>query len=50
MRLNHNMYSLGIFKTYSRNVDKYSKAMNNASTGYKINSAKILGYGSWYNN
>lgn len=40
MRLNHNMYSLGIFKTYSRNVDKYSKAMNNASTGYKINSAK----------
>ncbi|MFR1380452.1 MAG: flagellin [Clostridium neonatale] len=40
MRLNHNMYSLGIFKTYSRNVDNYSKAMNNASTGYKINSAK----------
>lgn len=40
MRLNHNMYSLGIFKTYSRNVDNYSKAMNNASTGYKINGAK----------
>ena len=40
MRLNHNMYSLGIFKTYSRNVDNYSKAMNNVSTGYKINSAK----------
>lgn len=40
MRLNHNMYSLGIFKTYSRNVENYSKAMNNASTGYKINSAK----------
>ena len=40
MRLNHNMYSLGIFKKYSRNVDNYSNAMNNASTGYKINSAK----------
>lgn len=40
MRLNHNMYSLGIFKTYSRNVDNYSKAMNTVSTGYKINSAK----------
>lgn len=40
MKLNHNMYSLGIFKTYSKNVNNYSKAMNNASTGYKINSAK----------
>lgn len=40
MRLNHNMYSLGIFKTYSKSLDKYSSSMNNVNTGCKISSAK----------
>lgn len=40
MRLNKNMYSLNIFRNYSNNISKGSKAMNNISTGQKINSAK----------
>lgn len=40
MRLNKNMYSLNIFKNYSNIISKGSKAMNNISTGKKINSAK----------
>ena len=40
MRLNHNMYSMGIFKTYTRTLENYSQGINNVSTGYKINSAK----------
>lgn len=40
MRLNRNMYSLNIFRNYSNSISKGSKAMNNISTGQKINSAK----------
>lgn len=40
MRLNKNMFSLNIYRTYSNNISKGSKALNNISTGMKINSAK----------
>ncbi|WP_294393139.1 flagellin [uncultured Clostridium sp.] len=40
MRLNKNMYSLNIFRSYSNSISKGSKALNNISTGKKINSAK----------
>lgn len=40
MRLNKNMYSLNIFRAYSNSISKSSQAMNNISTGKKINSAK----------
>ena len=40
MRLNRNMYSLNIFRSYSNSISKGSKALNNISTGKKINSAK----------
>ncbi|MGO5135200.1 flagellin [Clostridium butyricum] len=40
MRLNKNMFSLNIYRTYSNNISKGSKALNNISTGIKINSAK----------
>lgn len=40
MRLNRNMYSLNIFRNYSNSIAKGSKALNNISTGKKINSAK----------
>lgn len=40
MRLNRNMYSLNIFRSYSNSISKGSKALNNISTGQKINSAK----------
>lgn len=40
MRLNKNLYSLNIFRNYSNSISKGSKALNNISTGQKINSAK----------
>ena len=40
MRLNRNMYSLNIFRSYNDSISKSSKALNNISTGKKINSAK----------
>lgn len=40
MRLSHNMYSLSIFKTYKNRIDENSKALNNISSGNRINSAK----------
>ena len=40
MRLNKNIFSLNIYRTYSNNISKGSKALNNISTGKKINSAK----------
>lgn len=40
MRLNKNIYSLNIFRNYSNSISKGSKAMNNITTGQKINSAK----------
>lgn len=39
MRLNHNMYSLNIYKTYKNKLVDNSKALNNVSTGSKLNSA-----------
>ena len=40
MRLNHNMYSLGIYKTYKGRITDESKALNNITTGKRLNSAK----------
>lgn len=40
MRLTHNMYSLSIYKTYKGRITGESKALNNISTGSKLNSAK----------
>lgn len=40
MRLNHNMFSLNIYKTYKNQLVDNSKALNNISTGMKLNSAK----------
>lgn len=40
MRLNHNMYSLSIYKTYKNRIAYESKALNNISTGSRLNSAK----------
>lgn len=40
MRLTHNMYSLSIYKTYKGRISAESKALNNISTGSRLNSAK----------
>ncbi len=40
MRINKNMFSLNIYRTYSNNISKGSSALNNISSGKKINSAK----------
>lgn len=40
MRLSHNMFSLSIYKTYKNRIDENAKALNNISTGSKLNSAK----------
>ncbi|MFW2487088.1 flagellin [Clostridium chromiireducens] len=40
MRLTHNMFSLSIHKTYIGRIADESKALNNISTGSKLNSAK----------
>lgn len=40
MRIGHNMFSEGIFKTYKRNLAENSKALENISSGKKLNSAK----------
>lgn len=40
MRLSHNMASLNIYMTNKRVGEKQSKALNNISTGYKVNNGK----------
>lgn len=40
MRLNHNMYSLSIYQSYKKELSENAKALNNISTGQKLNSAK----------
>lgn len=40
MRLSHNMFSLSIYKNYKNTIGDNSKALNNISTGNKLNSAK----------
>lgn len=40
MRLNHNTFSLSIYKTYKGRIIDKSKALNNISTGSRLNSAK----------
>ena len=40
MRLNKNIFSLNIYRTYKNNISSGSKALNNISSGVKINSAK----------
>lgn len=40
MRLTHNMFSLNIYKTYKGRIEDNAKALNNISTGSKLNSAK----------
>ena len=40
MRLNHNMFSLNIYKSYKNSLVDNSKALNNISTGQVLNSAK----------
>lgn len=40
MRLSHNMFSLSIYKTYKGRIDDNAKALNNISSGSKLNSAK----------
>ena len=40
MRLAHNLYSLGIYKNYKSALEINSKALNNITSGLKINSAK----------
>lgn len=40
MRLTHNMFSLSIHKTYKSRIEDNSKALNNISTGSKLNCAK----------
>lgn len=40
MRLNHNMFSLSIYKSYKNQLVDNSKALNNVSTGSKLSSAK----------
>lgn len=39
MRLNHNMYSLGIYKTYAKNVKAHSESIGKAGSGLKIRKA-----------
>lgn len=40
MRLNHNMFSLSIYKSYKNQLVDNAKALNNISTGSKLSSAK----------
>jgi len=40
MRLNHNMISMKIYKTYKNTLSEASQAVNNISTGKKVGSAK----------
>lgn len=40
MRLNKNMFSLNIYKTYNKSVNKSNKSINTLSSGLKISSAK----------
>ncbi|GEP65946.1 flagellin [Clostridium beijerinckii] len=40
MRLSHNMFSLSIYKTYKNRIEDNAKALNNVSTGSRLNSAK----------
>lgn len=40
MRLGQNMFSLGIYKNYTRTLAENSKALGNISSGKKLNSAK----------
>lgn len=40
MRLNHNMFSLSIYKSYKNQLADNAKALNNISTGSKLSSAK----------
>ena len=40
MRLNHNMFSLSIYKSYKNQLVDNSKALNNVSTGSKLSAAK----------
>lgn len=40
MRLNKNMYSMNIYSNYKNNLSKNSVAMNNISSGLKLNKAK----------
>lgn len=40
MRLTHNMFSLSIYKTYKNRIEDNAKAVNNISSGNKLNSAK----------
>jgi flagellin len=40
VRLNHNMFSQSIYKTYKGRLEDNAKALNNISTGSKLNSAK----------
>lgn len=40
MRLTHNMFSLDIYKTYKSRIADNAKALNNISTGKKLNAAE----------
>lgn len=40
MRLNKNMYSMNIYSNYKNKLSKNSEAMNNISSGLKLNKAK----------
>lgn len=40
MRLTHNMFSANIFNNYKKQLTKNSAALNNISSGIKLNSAK----------
>lgn len=40
MRLNQNMFSLGIYRNYKTTLTENSKALGNISSGKKLNSAK----------
>jgi flagellin len=40
VRLNHNMFSLSIYKSYKNQLVDSAKASNNVGTGSKLNSAK----------
>lgn len=40
MRLNHNMFTLSIYQTYKKEIKDDSKALNNISSGKKLDAAK----------
>lgn len=40
MRLSHNLYTLGLLKTYNNSLSNYSTALGHISTGKSINEAK----------